>query len=49
MTRNGAQPEHALHRQEQVLLDWLAAGSEAAVDPYPSDTAADGRVDQPSA
>ena len=49
MTRDGAQPEHALHRQEQVLLDWLAADGGAAVDPYPAGTAADGRVDQPSA
>ena len=47
MTRDGGQPEHALHRQEQVLLDWLAAGSDdAAVDPYPADSTADGRVEQ---
>ena len=46
MTRDGAQPEHALHRQEQVLLDWLAAGSGDPVDPYPADSTADGRVEQ---
>ena len=33
MTRDGGQPEHALHRQEQVLLDWLAGEAE----PYPAD------------
>ncbi|WNV76512.1 inositol-3-phosphate synthase [Geodermatophilus sp. DSM 44513] len=27
MTPDGGTPEHALHRQEQVLLDWLATGS----------------------
>ncbi|MBC7373109.1 MAG: inositol-3-phosphate synthase [Frankiales bacterium] len=37
MTVGGAQPEHALHRQEQVLLDWLASGSGAAADPHPSE------------
>ncbi|WP_199506256.1 inositol-3-phosphate synthase [Geodermatophilus sp. TF02-6] len=26
MTPDGNTPEHALHRQERVLLDWLAAG-----------------------
>jgi myo-inositol-1-phosphate synthase len=26
MTPDGSTPEHALHRQERVLLDWLAAG-----------------------
>ena len=31
MTPGGRQPEHALHRQEQVLLDWLAGEP----DPYP--------------
>jgi myo-inositol-1-phosphate synthase len=46
MTRDGAQPEHALHRQEQALLTWLADGSGAVVDPYPTGPAADGRVGQ---
>ena len=32
MTVGDATPEHALHRQERVLLEWLAGG---AVDPYP--------------
>ncbi|MGY1773594.1 inositol-3-phosphate synthase [Blastococcus sp. SYSU D00813] len=27
MTPGGGTPEHALHRQEQVLLDWLGAGA----------------------
>lgn len=27
MTRNGSKPEHAFHRQETTLLDWLANGS----------------------
>lgn len=27
MTPGGGTPEHALHRQEQVLLDWLGAGT----------------------
>ena len=31
MTRDGAQPEHALHRQEQALLTWLA-GDDVRVD-----------------
>ena len=35
MTRDGAEPEHALHRQERVLLDWLAD----APDPYPAKAA----------
>ncbi|MFC5137293.1 inositol-3-phosphate synthase [Actinomycetospora rhizophila] len=26
-TRDGSQPEHALHRQEQVLREWIAAGA----------------------
>jgi myo-inositol-1-phosphate synthase len=26
MTPDGSTPEHALHRQERVLLDWLATG-----------------------
>ena len=34
MTTGGAQPEHALHRQEQALLAWLSSSS---VDPYPAD------------
>ena len=33
MTADGSTPEHALHRQEQVLLDWLAGRS---AEPYPS-------------
>ena len=31
MVRDGKTPEHALHRQESVLLDWIAGG----VDAYP--------------
>lgn len=27
MSPDGATPEHALHRQERVLLDWVAAGA----------------------
>jgi myo-inositol-1-phosphate synthase len=48
MTRGGS-PEHALHRQEQALLGWLAGPSDdlQAVDPYPTGTAA-GEVAQPS-
>ena len=51
MTRDGAQPEHALHRQERVLLDWLAPspGTAAPVDPYPAHATVDGHVDQPRA
>ncbi len=29
MTADGSTPEHALHRQETVLLEWLAGGGEA--------------------
>ena len=36
MTPDGATPEHALHRQEAALLDWLAGPA----DPYPGDDAA---------
>ena len=27
MTPDGSTPEHALHRQERVLLDWVAGAS----------------------
>ena len=38
MTPAGCAPEHALHRQERVLLDWLLPGQgSAAADPYPAD------------
>jgi myo-inositol-1-phosphate synthase len=47
MTRDGAQPEHALHRQERALLTWLAA--DALVDPYPAGATADARTEQPQA
>ncbi len=30
MTPSGAVPEHALHKQERVLLDWLVGGSAAS-------------------
>ena len=40
MTRDGEQPEHALHRQEAALLSWLAQGSDIAVEPYPADARA---------
>jgi myo-inositol-1-phosphate synthase len=36
MTADGAAPEHALHRQERVLRDWLD-GAVDAVDPYPAE------------
>jgi myo-inositol-1-phosphate synthase len=41
MTRDGAQPEHALHRQERALLRWLAGTRRA--DPYPTGRAARAR------
>ena len=49
MTRDGGSPEHALHRQEQALLSWLAGPSDdlQAVDPYPTGTAA-GEAAEPS-
>jgi myo-inositol-1-phosphate synthase len=30
VTADGSTPEHALHRQETALLDWLAAGTAGA-------------------
>ncbi len=48
MTPDGSTPEHALHRQESVLLDWLADREQAQpapdFEPYPDATAPD-RVD----
>lgn len=41
MTPDGRTPEHALHRQERVLLDWLEAVP--AGEPYPDDAAAPDR------
>ncbi|MCW2777193.1 MAG: Inositol-3-phosphate synthase, partial [Frankiales bacterium] len=37
MTPAGGVPEHALHKQERVLLDWLLPSQS---EPYPADETA---------
>jgi myo-inositol-1-phosphate synthase len=45
MTVGGGLPEHALHRQERTLLEWLEGSGASGAEPYPAEaTAQDAQV-----